>query len=733
MAIIYEESKKIFTLSTKNSSYQMMVGNYGFLLHLYYGAKIENTDLSYLLQYADRGFSGNPYETDKNKCFSMDCLLQEYSVLGNGDYRTNCLQIINPDGSNAVDLRFKSHNIYDGKYGLKGLPAIYAKEEEAQTLEIVLEDKLTKAEITLLYGVLPEYDIITRAAILRNCGEEKIVIDKALSVCLDFQESEYDILSFYGKHAMERELERTRLGHGKFQIESTRGNSSHQQNPFMILCDSDATETCGNAYGVSFLYSGNFIASAEVDQIGQTRLTMGIHPECFSYELEKEETFVIPETALTFSKDGIGTLSSNYHKVIRKHLCRGIYKEKRRPVLINNWEATYMDFDSDKLVEIAEGAAELGIEMLVMDDGWFGKRDTDTTGLGDWVVNTDKLKGTLKELADSVCNLGMKFGIWFEPEAVSEDSDLYRNHPNWCLCIPGRNPNRSRYQLVLDFSRKEVVDYIFYSMCEILDSADISYVKWDMNRSLSDVWSLALPAHRQGEVSHRYVLGLYDLLERLLCKYPELLVEGCSGGGGRFDAGMLYYTPQIWCSDNTDAIERIKIQYGTSFGYPISSVGSHVSACPNHQTGRVTPLETRGVVAMAGTFGYELDLNKMTAEEKLMVKAQIEQFKKYYDVITLGDYYRLTNPYKNQKFAVWEYVSADKTKALISVVLLQARANSDFNYVKLQGLNSDMNYRVELEEMNGITVTGAALMYAGIPIPNKQGDYQAYQIGIVKA
>lgn len=730
MAIIFDESKKIFTLVTKNSSYQMIVGEYGFLLHLYYGEKIVDTDLSYLLQFADRGFSGNPYETHRDKSFSLDCLMQEYSVLGNGDYRTSCLQIINADGSNAVDLRYKSHKIYNGKYSLNGLPAIYATEGEAQTLEIVLEDECTEVEITLLYGVLPEYDMITRAAILRNGGKEKIVLDKALSVCLDFKDSEYDLLTFYGKHAMERELERTSLRHGKFQIESTRGTSSHQQNPFVILCDRDATETSGNVYGVSFLYSGNFIASAEVDQIGQTRLTMGIHPDCFSYELEKGETFIIPETVLSFSKEGMGKLSSNYHKSFRKHLCRGIYKEKRRPILINNWEATYMEFDSCKLLEIAKGAAELGIEMLVMDDGWFGKRDTDTSGLGDWVVNTEKLKGTLKELADGVRSLGMKFGIWFEPEAVSEDSDLFRNHPDWCFRIPERNPIRSRYQLVLDFSRKEVVDYIFCSMCEILDSADISYVKWDMNRSLSDVWSLVLPAHRQGEVSHKYVLGLYDLLERLVCKYPELLIEGCSGGGGRFDGGMLYYTPQIWCSDNTDAIERIKIQYGTSFGYPISAVGSHVSACPNHQTGRVAPLETRGVVAMAGTFGYELDINKMTAEEKQIVKTQIEEFKKNYETITLGEYYRLTDPYKNQKFAAWEYVSTDRAKALLNVVLLQARANSEFNYVKLQGLNPDMKYKVDVEGMDGITVTGAALMNAGIPIPNKMGDYQAYQIGI---
>ena len=722
MSVEFLKDSKEFVLQTKNTTYQIQVGEYDVLYHLYYGDKIDTTSLSYIIQKADRGFSGNPYECFNDRTFSLDILPQEYPTYGVGDYRTSCIMVKNHDGSNGVDLRYVSHKIYDGKYKLQGLPATYVLEDDkVQTLEILLEDKISNVQVTLLYGVFEEKDTITRATIIKNNSKNTIRLEKALSTCLDFDNSEYDLINFYGKHAMEREVERLRLRHGKQSIGSIRGTSSHHHNPFIILADKNATEEFGECYGVSLLYSGNFIGEVEVDQINQTRVVMGIHPDNFSFVLNESEEFITPEVAMIYSKSGLATLSQKYHELYRNNLCRGKYKNIRRPILINNWEATYFDFNEEKIYEIAKSACELGVEMLVMDDGWFGKRDDDNSGLGDWVVNENKIKGGLNKLVNRINSLGMKFGIWFEPEMISEDSDLYRSHSEWTLKMPNRPGNRSRNQFVLDVSRKDVVDYLYESLSRILDSANIEYVKWDMNRSICNVWSACLPIERQGEVYHRYVLGLYDLLERLTSKYPNILFEGCSGGGGRFDAGMLYYTPQIWCSDNTDAIERIKIQYGTSFGYPISAVGSHVSAVPNHQTGRVTPLETRGVVAMAGSFGYELDISKMTEDEKVEVKRQIEEFKEVAEVIHNGDYYRLSNPYENLNYAAWEFVSKDKNEALLSLVITHALANAPFICVKLKGLDPNKRYKINNGEK--VLYSGDALMKAGFPIKQEIGEF----------
>ena len=489
----------------------------------------------------------------------------------------------------------------------------------------------------------------------------------------------------------------------------------------MILADSRASETQGSCYGFSLLYSGNFLAEAEKDQFNQTRVLMGIHPGNFRYKLEKGESFYAPEAAMVYSDKGFEKMSHIFHRAIRNNLCRGKFKNARRPVLINNWEGTYFDFTGDKLIAMAKDAADMGVELFVMDDGWFGKRDDDNSGLGDWQVNEEKLGCTLQELSEKIHGLGMKFGIWYEPECVSQDSDLYRAHPDWAFQIPGRNPVRSRNQLVLDFSRQDVRDHIFEEMTQVLDKADVDYLKWDFNRSICDVYSAQLPADRQGEALHRYVLGLYEFLDRLGKRYPDMLIEGCSGGGGRFDAGMLHYTPQIWCSDDTDAIERLEIQYGTSFCYPVSTMGAHVSACPNHQTGRTTPLGTRATVAMAGTFGYELDPAKLTEEEKSEIRKQICRFKEYYELIQRGDYFRLTAPSEERHYTAWEFVSPDQKEALVSVVASKVRTNDPPARVLLRGLKEEGIYLLE-----GREYTGGALMYGGLPLPEAKVEYQSW-------
>ena len=728
MGIIYCEKDRTFTLQTKNTTYQMQVDRYGFLLHLYYGKKTDGC-MDYLLTYYDRGFSGNPYDAGEDRTYSMDTLPQEFPCYGNGDFRSTAFAVENADGSMSCDLRYKSHKIFDGKYNLEGLPAVYASEEEAQTLEILMEDPVTGVKVVLLYGVLPAQDIITRSVCVKNESSGKIYLNKIESASLDFLYGDYELLTFYGRHAMERNVQRVPVVHGTQKIGSVRGTSSHQYNPMMILAEKETTEDKGNCYAMSFVYSGCFQGEVLKDQLNQTRMMLGLQEEAFRYPLETGEMFQAPEVILSYSSEGMNRLSQNLHHCIRQHICRGKYKEEIRPILINSWEAAYFDFTGDTIYELAKAAKEVNIDMLVMDDGWFGKRDDDNSGLGDWFVNEKKLGGTLGNLIKRINDLGVKFGIWIEPEMVSEDSDLYRKHPDWALTVPGRNPVRSRNQLVLDFSRKEVVDEIYDQIYKVLDQGNIEYVKWDMNRSLMDVYSSV--TRDQGRVLHDYVLGLYDFLERLVQRYPNLLIEGCSGGGGRFDAGMMYYTPQIWCSDNTDAIDRLRIQYGTSFGYPVSVVGSHVSAVPNHQTGRKTPLHTRGVVAMSGTFGYELNLMKLSEEEKQEIREQIAEYKSYASIIQNGLYYRLSNP-TTEEICAWEFVHTDEkeqSKVLLNIVMQVIHGNMTVNYVKLQGLEETAVYR---EEKSGKRYTGAALMYGGMPLPIEPGEYQAYQYCFVK-
>ncbi|MDD6036681.1 MAG: alpha-galactosidase [Lachnospiraceae bacterium] len=717
MSIIYNPNKRIFSLHTKNTTYQMMVDKHGYLLHLYYGSANSGL-MDYVLVYTDRGFSGNPYVAGNDRTYSLDTLPQEYPTLGTGDFRNYALNIENSDGSQCCNLKFSHYEIKKGKYSLKGLPAVWAGEDEADTLEIVLKDSISKIEVSLFYGVLAEDDIITRSAIIRNAGEEKVIIKKAAGACLDFLTGDFDVVKFYGKHAMERNVERMPVGHGTTSFGSRRGTSSHQYNPAVILSDRNTTEDFGSCYGLLFAYSGNFLCEVEKDQVNQTRVLMGLNDDLFSYPLGGKEEFTVPEVILSYSRNGFAELSHNYHSCIRKHLCRGRYVNAARPVLINSWEAAYFDFNGDTIVNLAKEAAGLGIDMVVMDDGWFGKRNDDNSSLGDWNVNEEKLGCTLAELIHRINELGVKFGIWIEPEMVNEDSELYRKHPDWVIKIENRDPVRSRNQLVLDFSRKEVRDSVFEQICAMLDQGNIEYIKWDMNRSMADVYA--------GNVTYDYVLGVYDFLEKLTSKYPEILLEGCSGGGGRFDAGMMYYCPQIWCSDNTDAINRTKIQYGSSFFYPVSVVGSHVSAVPNHQTGRITSLNTRGITAMAGTFGYEMNPALLSEEDKAVIREQVMTYKKHEMLICQGDYYRLSNPFADEHSA-WMFVSEDKKQALVNIVRLDVQGNMAATYVKLKGLKKEAVY---IDDATGNRYTGAALMEAGLPLPFPKAEYEAYQIAL---
>lgn len=721
MAITVKD--KIFNLETENTLYQMKVDRFGVLNHLWYGEKTDCC-MDYLLDYPDAGFSGNIYEAENERTYSLNTLPQEYSTSGVGDFRISAISVTHEDGSNALDLRVREYQIKKGKYEIPGLPAVYAKEDEAETLEITLKDTATEAEVILKYGVFEKEDVITRSVVVKNSGKTPIVINKVHSMCLDIPYGDWEWMHFYGRHTMERQAERVPVLHGISESSSSRGTSSHHQNPAVLLCEKDCTETSGHCIGAALMYSGGFQAQVEKDQLEQIRLVMGIHPDTFEWTLEAGEAFYTPEVILSCSTTGFAKLSQNFHHIIRNHVCRGTYQLSSRPVLINNWEATYFDFNEEKILNIARQASKLGIDMMVLDDGWFGKRDGDCSGLGDWFVNEKKLNGGLKALVEKINAMGMKFGLWFEPEMVSEDSDLYRNHPDWAIQIPGRKPMRSRYQLVLDMSNPEVVDYLYGVMSAILRENHIEYVKWDMNRSISDWYTATLSRGRQMEMPHRYVLGLYELLEKLTSEFPDVLFEGCSGGGGRFDAGMMYYCPQIWCSDDTDAHERTFIQYGTSFFYPTSTVGSHVSAVPNHQTGRITSIETRGVVAMAGSFGYELDLNQLSEEEKAVVAKQVTHYKEYQSLIYNGDYYRLANPFEDGMSA-WSWISEDKKTILVQGVLFRAKPNVLRKTLRLMGLEAKKNYKIAGTEE---VYTGVALMSGGVLLQRAVGDDVSFEI-----
>lgn len=705
MPISFDSERKIFKLDTPASSYIFGIFSENYLVHYYYGAYIPDSNVTNMI-YRGSFASFCPVNINiSDDRFSQDIATMEFPGQNTGDFRLSAVSVRNADGNNATDFRYRSHKIYNGKPAIAGLPSLYVEsDDEATTLEVNVADDTTGVEAVLIYTVFEKIGGMTRSVRIKNASGKAVNIEKIYSCCFDFFSDDYDLITLWGRWLKERTVERRPLAHGNQGVSSKRGSSSHNQNPFAAIVSHDATEEYGDAYGFNLVYSGNFDFSVEVDQVVGGRAVMGINPDSFSWRLEPGEEFASPEAVMVFSNAGIGEMSRIFHRLYRKHLIRGKWKNIKRPLLINNWEATGMDFTGDKIVDFAAKAAALGIEMIVMDDGWFGRRDDDTSSLGDWSVNEKKLGGTLGDMIKRINDLGLKFGIWYEPEMISRDSDLYRAHPDWCLHVPGREKSIGRHQYVLDYSRKDVRDYIFGEMYKVLSVNKVDYLKWDFNRNLSEVGSALLPPERQGEVFHRFVLGTYEVMDRLTKAFPDMLIENCSGGGGRFDPGMLYFSPQIWTSDNTDPIERLSIQFGTSMCYPAATMGAHVSA--NSRTG----YETKGNVALWGSFGYELDPNRFTEEDKQVVRSLNAEFHKYYDVIHFGDLYRLISPTENPFRAAWMFVSEDKSEALVTCVVMRRPEGTGF-YLRLRGLDPDAYYK---EEKSGEVYSGALLMNAGL-------------------
>ena len=637
----------------------------------------------------------------------------------------------NEDGSRVFCGKVSRFDIEPKKHLLKGMPSLRAGDQDTvQTLTICLQDEVSGLQADLIYGVFEEKDVITRSVLLSNNGSRPVRINRLMSATLDFMDSDYDLIYFAGRHTMEREEVRIPVERGLHAIGSSRGSSSHQYNPSLILCEKNAGEEQGCCYGFSLIYSGNFLMEAEKDQYSQLRINAGINPRGFSWLLNPGDCLESPELVLAFTAQGFTALSHLYHDVFRDNLCRSPYVKKPRPVVINSWEAAYFDFDEKKLLDIAKSSLQMGVDLFVLDDGWFGKRDNDCCSLGDWSVNQDKLPDGLNGLSQRIHDMGLSFGLWIEPEMVSEDSDLYRSHPDWCLRAPHRPAVRGRYQLVLDLSRADVCGYLIEAINKLLSEAQIEYIKWDMNRSLSEAWSALLDRGHQGEVYHRYVLGLYHIMDQVILTHPDIIFCGCSGGGGRYDPAMYYYQPQIWCSDNTDAISRLKIQYGTSFFYPMSALESHVSICPNHQTGRTVSLKTRGITAMDGILGYELDSTRLSGEEREECRRQVETYKHFEDLVLTGDYYRLSSPYANPYFTAWQFVSRDQKRSVVSLVLTDKESNDAQRFVKLRGLSPKGRYRIKGQEQ---IFSGALLMNAGLPIPPGLKEYEGIQFELTIA
>lgn len=719
MPIIYNEKERIFHMKSSNTSYIIQIYKTGHVVNLFWGKKINS------LSFNSKDITSQSNFDTEDDILPIDNIFQEYPGYGNGDFRSPAYQVQQENGSRITDLRYSSHRIIKGKPVLKDLPATYVEDDkEAETLELTLLDNLIGLKVVLIYTIYEKLNAITRSAKIINEGKQKLRLLRALSMSVDFDNDNYDMLQLSGAWGREKHVYRRALVPGFQSVESKRGISSHQHNPFIALMSKNSDEVNGDIYGFNLVYSGNFIAQIEVDQVNTTRVSLGINPFDFSWQLNTNEEFQTPEVVMVYSSIGLGEMSRIYHRLYRTRLCRGIYRDKERPILVNNWEATYFNFNEEKIKNIAHAGKELGIELFVLDDGWFGKRDSDNSSLGDWIVDKSKLPKGLDDLAKSINAIGLKFGLWFEPEMVSPNSDLYRAHPDWCIHVADRNPAQGKFQrtqLVLDLSRQEVCDEIIKMVSDILKSAPISYVKWDMNRAISDMGSASLPAERQSELAHRYVLGLYRVMDKITSDFPAVLFESCCSGGGRFDAGILYYMPQTWTSDDTDAVERLKIQYGTSIVYPASTMGAHVSNVPNHQVSRITGLEIRGNVAMSGNFGYELDLTKFTKEERELAKKQIIQYKEIRHIVQFGDFYRLLSPFEGNETA-WMLVTQDKTEAFVAYFKVLAVPNSISRRVKFQGLNPDFNYEVL---GLGMILGGDEFMNIGIDTGKLNGDFQS--------
>ncbi|HBP97574.1 alpha-galactosidase [Leuconostoc lactis] len=724
-SIFFDAENKVFHLKNDQISYLFQADTGDILSHLYFGRQISTYHDQRRYPRIDRGFSpnpaGNPGQLDRG--YSKDTLRQEFSGFDTGDFRQPAVVIRAENGAQATDFRYVDYEIQAGKPDLVDLPQAYVlAPEEAKTLIVRLADATLDAELFLSYTIFADRPVIARSAKLVNRGTQKLQVEKLVSVQLDVIENQLEVISLHGAHLNERQMERKSLPHGITSFASHRGGSSHHMNPFIALVAPDTTEDSGTAIGVQLVYSGNHQFTLEKDYVDQVRVLAGINEQGFSWQLLPDEAFQAPEALLVYSEAGLNGMSQAYHHLLRERVARGRFQYAPRPIVINNWEATYFNFDAEKIDHIVDQAAPLGIEMFVLDDGWFGHRDADTSSLGDWYEYADKLKsgGGLAGISQRVHDRGMQFGIWIEPEMVSKDSQLYRAHPDYAIQIPNRAMTPSRDQHVLDFSRQEVVDAIYDQISAILDDVPLDYIKWDMNRHLTEVYSAVLPADRQGEVAHRYVLGVYQLAERLTTAYPNILFEGCSGGGGRFDAGMLYYFPQSWASDNTDPVDRLKIQYGTSLSYPISSMTAHVSASPNHQTGRESSLTMRGDVAMAGVFGYELDLSQLSDTDKTQISEQVAFYKTHRDLIQYGDFYRIQSPFESNDVA-WQFVSADKTETLLFQYRVLSEGQPPLHVTKLSHLAPDKTY---FEPATGQVFGGDELMAVGFyNTPWPQADF----------
>ncbi len=728
MAILFDESSRVFKLDTLHSSYVFSIEDGGFPIHLHYGGRID--DIAACRELCPRHSPAFlPYPAGEDASFSRGHIPQEFSTNMAGDFRIASAAVRGADGCLTVDPRYAGHRIFSGKPELPGLPSsIPTPEAPAETLELTLRDDAAGIEYILCYSVFENRDAIARSVRVVNGSGAPVEIERIMSLTLDLPSRKYEFLHLAGSWARERHLCREPLAPGIRSIGSKRTSSSHQHNPAFAVLEAGASETAGEAVACLPVYSGSFLAELETDEFGQLRVNVGIHPENFRWQLADKESFQAPEVLLVYSEAGVGEMSRRCHALIRNNLCRGPWRDAPRPVLINNWEATYFDFNSEKLLGIAESAAKLGIEMLVLDDGWFGGRDDDRTSLGDWFVNTAKI-GDLGALVAKINAMGMKFGLWFEPEMISPESELYRRHPEWALSVPGRTPTLSRHQMVLDMANPAVVDHLFETIRRILSSANIEYVKWDMNRQPAEMRTPTLPPERQGEVGHRFVLGVYELHRRLLEAFPGLLIEGCSGGGGRFDAGMLCFAPQIWTSDDSDAIERLKIQSGTSFFYPASAMGAHVSAVPNHQTGRITSFATRANVAMAGTFGYEMDLGTLDPAERDQVRRQVADCRRFHHLAAHGNLHRLAGPFDNPDYTAWEFAAADASEALVTCVTVHHYPSAPSRFLRLAGLEPEARYR---ESSTGMEFAGSTLMRAGWQLPRASHDGESRQFHFTK-
>lgn len=730
--IKYNEKSRTFYIGNEYVSYIFKILKNDQLGQLYYGKAIKDSEnFNHLFESEPRPMTVCTFDGDMK--FSLEYIKQEYPSYGTGDMRHPAIDILQENGSRIIDFKFKSYEIIEGKPKLEDLPATYVENEnEAETLLVTLYDELIDTKLVLSYTIFRDKPVIARNAYIENCGKQELVLNRAMSLSLDLPDKDYDMIELTGAWSRERHIKTRKLEHGIQSIYSLRGISSANFNPFIALKRYNCDEYTGEVLGFSFVYSGNFLAQVEVDTYDTARVSMGIHPYNFSWKLKSGESFQTPEVVMVYSDKGLNGMSQTFHKLYQSRLARGKFRDQARPILVNNWEGTYFDFDEEKILNMVKTSKELGVELFVLDDGWFGIRNDDTSGLGDWYPNLDKLPNGISGLSKKVTDMGVKFGLWIEPEMVNKDSELYRNHPEWTLETPNRKSSHGRHQHVLDFSNPEVVNYIYKMISKVIRESDISYIKWDMNRSLSEVYSNVHDSNSQGKVMHEYVLGVYKLYEMFIDEFPEILFESCSSGGSRFDPGMLYYAPQCWTSDDTDAIERLKIQYGTSLVYPISSMGAHVSAIPNAQVFRNVPIETRANVACFGTFGYELDVNKLSEEDKKIIVEQIKFMKENRELLQFGTFYRLKSPFEGNETA-WMVVSEDKNKAIVGYYKKLQKVNHPYNRVKLQGLDPNKRYSVSINEYEAY---GDELMNIGMittdrssgeqkDISKAEGDYSS--------